>query len=120
MFGLSFTELLIIAVLALILLGPDKLPDAMKTMGKGLREFQKATQDLKDQIEDEVFADERKASKPALVPPVPAASSPVRPTDPPGPTPAATAENVPGLEAALAEPSAPRPDQTPAPEAKSS
>jgi sec-independent protein translocase protein TatB len=120
MFGLSFTELLIIAVLALILLGPDKLPDAMKTVGKGLREFQKATQDLKDQIEGEIYADERKASKPALVPPVPtAASSPGRPTDPQGPPPAATADNVPGLEAALAEPTAPRAEQAPAPEAKS-
>ncbi len=102
MFGLSFTEVLIIAVLALVLLGPDQLPGAARTAGKWLREFRRATEDLKDQIETEIYVDERKA-RPSLVPPVPAA--PVPP--PAGPPPAATAENVPGLEAALAEPAEP-------------
>lgn len=97
MFGLSFGELVIIAVLALILLGPDRLPDAMKTVGKGLREFKKATDDLKDQIENEIY-DDRKA-RPSLVPPVPAAQVP----GPAGPPPPATVENVPGLEAALVD-----------------
>lgn len=97
MFGLSFGELVIIAVLALILLGPDRLPDAMKTVGKGLREFKKATDDLKDQIESEIY-DDRKA-RPSLVPPVPAAPVP----GPAGPPPPATVENVPGLEAALVD-----------------
>jgi sec-independent protein translocase protein TatB len=99
MFGLSFAEIAIIAILALLLLGPDRLPDAAKTIGKGIRELKRATEDLKDQIETEIYADDRKATKPALVPPVPAASVPA----PAGPPPAATAENVPGLEAALAE-----------------
>lgn len=97
MFGLSFGELVIIAVLALVLLGPDRLPDAMKTVGKGLREFKKATDDLKDQIESEIY-DDRKA-RPSLVPPVPAAQVP----GPAGPPPPATVENVPGLEAALVD-----------------
>ena len=114
MFGLSFTEVLIIAVLALVLLGPDKLPEAMKTVGKGLREFQKATNDLKDQIETEIYASERGASKPSLVAPVPAASP--RPADPAGPPPAASAENIPGLEAALVEPGAQRAAAAPAPD----
>ncbi len=102
MFGLSFTEVLIIAVLALVLLGPDQLPSAARTAGKWMREFRRATEDLKDQIETEIYVDERKA-RPSLVPPVP--SAPVPP--PAGPPPVATAENVPGLEAALAEPAAP-------------
>ncbi len=100
MFGLSFGEILIIAVLALLLLGPERLPEAAKTLGKGLREIRKATEDLKDQVEREIYSDERKVSKPALVPPVPAAPVP----GPAGPPPPATPENVPGLEAALAEP----------------
>jgi sec-independent protein translocase protein TatB len=100
MFGLSFGEIVIIAVLALLLLGPERLPEAAKTLGKGLRDFKKATDDLKGQIETEIYADERKGPKPALVPPVPNAPVP----GPAGPPPAATAENVPGLEAALAEP----------------
>jgi sec-independent protein translocase protein TatB len=101
MFGLSFTEVLIIAVLALLLLGPDRLPDAMKTLGKGMRDLRKATDDLKDQVEREMYsvADEKKISRPALVPPVPSGPVP----GPSGPPPAATADNVPGLEAALAD-----------------
>jgi sec-independent protein translocase protein TatB len=103
MFGLSFGEIAIIAVLALLLLGPDRLPDAMKTLGKGMRDLRKATEDLKDQVEREIYTDDtgKKIARPALVPPVPA-SPPI--PGPAGPPPAATAENVPGLEAALAEP----------------
>jgi sec-independent protein translocase protein TatB len=101
MFGLSFSEIVIIAILALLLLGPDRLPDAMKTLGKGMRDLRKATEDLKDQVEREIYTDDdaKKASRPALVPPVPAGPVP----GPAGPPPAASAENVPGLEAALAE-----------------
>jgi sec-independent protein translocase protein TatB len=98
MFGLGFGEIVIIAILALLILGEKRLPDAAKQLGKTLREFRRATDDIKDQIQTEIYADERKAAKPALVPPVPAASG-----TPSGPPPAASAENVPGLEAALAE-----------------
>jgi sec-independent protein translocase protein TatB len=97
-FGLSFTEVVIIAVLALILLGPDQLPGAARTAGKWMRELRRATEDLKDQIETEIDLDGRKP-RPSLVPPVPAQAS-----APAAPPPVATAENVPGLEAALAEP----------------
>lgn len=110
MFGLSFGEILIIAVLALLLLGPDKLPDAMKMLGKGLRDVRKATDDLKDQVEREIYTDDaKKAARPALVPPVPAAPIP----GPAGPPPAATSDNVPGLEAALAEPAGAAPPSPP-------
>jgi sec-independent protein translocase protein TatB len=98
MFGLGFGEIVIIAILALLVLGPDRLPGAAKTVGKTLRDLRRATDDIKGQIETEIYADERKAAKPALVPPVPAA-----PPKPSGPPPPASVENVPGLEAALAE-----------------
>jgi sec-independent protein translocase protein TatB len=102
MFGLGFGEIVIIAILALLLLGPDRLPDAAKALGKGLREIKKATDDLKDQVEKEINLKEimEEKPRPALVPPVPARPVP----GPSGPPPAATAENVPGLEVALAEP----------------
>ncbi len=102
MFGLSFGEIVIIAILALLLLGPDRLPDAAKTIGKGLRDIKKATDDLKDQVEQEIYGEPKKPARPALVPPVPAQPIP----GPAGPPPVATAENVPGLDAALAEPAA--------------
>lgn len=102
MFGLSFGEILIIAVIALLLLGPEKLPEAAKTFGKGLREIRRATEDLKDQVEKEIYSDDKKP-RPALVPPVAARPVP----GPAGPPPPATSDNVPGLEAALAEPPGP-------------
>jgi sec-independent protein translocase protein TatB len=99
MFGLSFTEVLIIAVLALVLLGPDQLPSAAKTLGKALRELKRATDDLKGQFEGEMQGlelDAERPQRPTLVPaaPVPGAV---------GSPPQASFENVPGLEAARVE-----------------
>lgn len=111
MFGLGFGEILIILVLALILLGPARLPDVAKQLGKGLREFKKATDDLKGQFEREMYADDRPAPKPSLVQP-PTGAAPV-PAPPPAPAPVATVENVPGLEAATAEPGQISPEPPP-------
>jgi sec-independent protein translocase protein TatB len=108
MFGLSFGEIAIIAVLALLLLGPERLPEAAKTIGKGLRDFRRATEDLKGQIETEIYADERKGPKPSLVPPVPAKSA-----EPAFPPPPASAENVPGLDIALLDPLTEPPPEAP-------
>lgn len=112
MFGLGFGEIVIILVLALILLGPARLPDVAKQLGRGLRDFKRATDDLKDQFEREMNADDRPKPKPALVqPPAPA------PVPAVGQAPAATSENVPGLDAATAEPGQVRPEPAPMPEA---
>ncbi len=101
MFGLGFGEIVIILVLALVLLGPQKLPEVAKQLGKGLRDFKKATDDLKGQFERELYAEEQKAPRPRIAPPT--GAEPV-PAGPPQPVPPPTAENVPGLDAALAEP----------------
>jgi sec-independent protein translocase protein TatB len=102
MFGLGFGEIVVILVLALVLLGPQKLPEVAKQLGKGLRDFKKATDDLKGQFEQELYADERKAARPRIAPPT--AAAPV-PAAAPQPVPPASVDNVPGLDAALAEPS---------------
>jgi sec-independent protein translocase protein TatB len=52
--GLSMTEVIIILGVALLLLGPDQLPALAKSIGKGLREIRKATDDLKGQFEQEI------------------------------------------------------------------
>ena len=52
--GLSMTELIIIMALALLLLGPDQLPSLARSLGKGLRELRKATDDIKGQFESEI------------------------------------------------------------------
>src|SRR5437588_750579 len=54
MFGLSMTEVVIILGLALLLLGPDQLPSIAKTLGKGMREIRKATDDLKSTFDQEM------------------------------------------------------------------
>jgi sec-independent protein translocase protein TatB len=119
MFGLSFGELAIIAVLALLLLGPDRLPDAAKTLAKGLRELRKATDDLKDQVANEltVVEDVKRTVTGALAGAMAEASrdEPAAPLPQRGPPPAAAAGNVPGLEAALVEPAPPAAEEPPVP-----
>jgi len=57
MFGIGVQELIIIAIIALLIVGPKKLPDLAKTLGKGFRDFKNATEgvteDLKDALKDE-------------------------------------------------------------------
>jgi sec-independent protein translocase protein TatB len=108
MFGLGFGEILIILVLALVLLGPQRLPDAAKSLGKAMRDFQRATADVKQQFDSALYEVDR-AVKPALAPPPPAGGAtpaivPAGGVPAAAGVPAASAENVPGLEAALAEP----------------
>lgn len=50
MFGIGMQELIIIAIIALIIVGPKKLPDLAKTLGKGLSEFRKATDGISEDI----------------------------------------------------------------------
>ncbi len=50
MFGIGASELLLIFLFALLFIGPKKLPELAKGLGKGLREFQKAKDDLFDEV----------------------------------------------------------------------
>jgi len=60
MFGIGMPELLIILVLALIVIGPQKLPDMARSLGKGLAEFKKASNDFRRNIEEEARAAEER------------------------------------------------------------
>ena len=56
MFGIGMPEMLLIIAIALVVIGPKKLPDLAKTMGRAMREFKKATSEFKEtmQIDDEL------------------------------------------------------------------
>jgi len=58
--SLGMQEIIIIFILALIVFGPRKLPELGKTIGKGLAEFKKASNELKQTWEDEVRLDKEK------------------------------------------------------------
>jgi sec-independent protein translocase protein TatB len=47
MFGIGFGEMLIIAVILLLVVGPKELPALLKTVGKGMREIKKASSELR-------------------------------------------------------------------------
>ena len=51
MFGIGMPEMLVILALALIIIGPKKLPDLAKTLGRTMREFKKATSEFKETIQ---------------------------------------------------------------------
>ena len=61
MFGIGVPELLVILVVALIVLGPKRLPEVAKALGKGLAEFRKATSDLTDELRGAQTMIEREA-----------------------------------------------------------
>lgn len=59
MFGIGFQELIIIAIIALLIVGPKKLPDLAKTLGKGFRDFKNATEGVTEDLKDAMKEDEK-------------------------------------------------------------
>lgn len=54
MFGIGLPEMLIIAAVALVFIGPDKLPGVLRSLGKGLVELKRATNDVRSTVQDEM------------------------------------------------------------------
>lgn len=64
MFGLGFTEILVILVVALIFLGPEKLPEAAKMIGKTLGELRRTV----DEIRFDITSSDYRSSQPTRPP----------------------------------------------------
>ncbi len=58
MFGIGMSEVILIAALALIVIGPKKLPGLARSLGRGFAEFKRATNELKSTFEMEMKAEE--------------------------------------------------------------
>lgn len=54
MFGIGLPEMIIIAAVALVFIGPDKLPGVLRSLGKGLVELKRATSDVRSTVQDEM------------------------------------------------------------------
>jgi sec-independent protein translocase protein TatB len=85
MFGMGGSEILVILIVALLFLGPDKLPDAAKTISKGIRDLKKQTRVLQETIENDehiggAIRDLKSALRGDEVPPRPVVKKPAEPT----------------------------------------
>lgn len=65
MFGLSGGEMIVILLAFLILFGSKKIPEFAQALGKGMKEFKKATSEIEDSIQKEAEIKKAEQSKPA-------------------------------------------------------
>jgi len=70
MFGIGFPELIVILLLALVVLGPQRLPELARTLGRGFAMLKRAADDAQAQVRDELrAAEDATEPKPASPPP---------------------------------------------------
>ena len=85
MFNIGPAELVVIFLVALLVVGPKRLPELGRTIGKALREFRRTTDDLKQSfefgIDEDDFPEEPNGQEPAHV------NEPTKAAEPPPPDP---------------------------------
>jgi TatA/E family protein of Tat protein translocase len=75
MFGIGMTELLVILAIALVVLGPKKLPEIARSLGRGLAEFRRASSEMRREFLD-VSEDSRPLSPAAPATPAEGSAAP--------------------------------------------
>jgi TatA/E family protein of Tat protein translocase len=82
MFGsIGMQELIIIFVIALIIFGPRRLPDLGKSLGRSIAEFKRASNELRNTLEEEIRVDEQRQT--TAPPATTATATPATPAPPP-------------------------------------
>lgn len=129
MFGIGMQEIMLICVIALIVVGPKRLPELARALGKGYGEFRRAFDEMKRSVETDLQTEEIRRRLLDLPPPPPPPPSPSRPpppdaaaqplpllTDPPAPEATQSPCTYPRTcdGSPLPEPPAPSPDTSPA------
>jgi sec-independent protein translocase protein TatA len=124
--SLGLPEIIFILLLALLIFGPKRLPEIGRTLGKGMSEFRKASNDLKRTINAELALDEdeqtrhpRRIDSPVAglvhaISPT-AATSPISPQEPPSGTIAQVTPQITPAPAVSHDPTAPEPPPPAAP-----
>jgi Tat protein translocase TatB subunit len=77
MFGIGMPELLVIFVVALVVLGPKRLPEMARTLGKAMAEFRRQSSDIIDELQHQVrVEDEPAQARKPKPPPAPGGDPP--------------------------------------------
>ncbi len=91
MLNIGTPELLVILIVALLVVGPQRLPELSRQLGRGLREFRKIQDDVKDMVKVDLDAPDAPSPAPAGSPMAPGVHRTRRPAETDGPGPPGTA-----------------------------
>ncbi len=122
MFGLGIGEILVILVVILLVLGPDKMPGIARMLGRGMAEFRRASRDLRETFETELSrpdaqekAPKRKSPYPAEPKLIDATIEPYKPEPPPKTVAGQPPQAVPTQADALHDSESVEPEKNPPP-----
>ena len=69
-------EIVVVLIIALIVFGPKRLPELGRSLGRSINEFKRASNELRNTLDEEIQAEERKTPPPTAPPPPPVATEP--------------------------------------------